>query len=113
RALKKRLETLFPAFADAALTHSWRGFIAATTRFTPAIGELPNDPSVSYPFGCHGNGVPFMTWPGPALAKPIPGTAGRLPAPLCGLPDAFPLPAWRPWLLRAMLARAWADDTFR
>ena len=46
-------------------------FIAATTRLTPALGELPNDRSVSCAFGCHGNGVAFMTWAGRELARRI------------------------------------------
>ncbi|MBP6011924.1 MAG: FAD-binding oxidoreductase [Alphaproteobacteria bacterium] len=108
--LERRMAKLFPAFAGVEITHNWRGFIAATTRLTPALGELPNDRSVSYAFGCHGNGVAFMTWAGRELANRIAGTAGTLPAPLNGLPDCFPLPALRLWELRVMLARAWMED---
>lgn len=108
--LEQRLAKLFPAFADVEITHNWRGFIAATARLTPALGELPSDKSVSYAFGCHGNGVAFMTWAGRELAKRIAGTAVSLPAPLNGLPDRFPLPALRLWELRVMLARAWVED---
>jgi glycine/D-amino acid oxidase-like deaminating enzyme len=79
-------------------------------RLTPAVGELPDDASVSFAFGCHGNGVAFMTWAGRALAERIAGTAGELPAPVRGLPDRFPLPALRLWGLRVMLARAWIED---
>jgi glycine/D-amino acid oxidase-like deaminating enzyme len=108
--LTKRLARLFPAFAHAETTHSWRGFIAATRRLTPAVGELPDDPSVSFAFGCHGNGVAFMTWAGRELARRIAGTAGALPAPIAGLPPRFPLSALRLWQLRVMLARAWLED---
>lgn len=110
RLLTRRLRELFPAFADVPITHSWRGFVSATTRLTPAIGELPDDPSVSFAFGCHGNGVAFMTWAGREVAKRIAGTAGALPAPLAGLPAAFPLPSTRLWQLRLLLARAWVED---
>jgi glycine/D-amino acid oxidase-like deaminating enzyme len=112
KMLERRIGVLFPAFNGIETTHSWRGFIAATTRLTPALGELPNESSVSFAFGCHGNGVAFMTWAGRELARRIAGTAGALPAPLQGLPAAFPLPALRLWQLRAMLARAWIDDAF-
>jgi glycine/D-amino acid oxidase-like deaminating enzyme len=110
RLLTRRMIKMFPAFDGAEVTHSWRGFIAATMRLTPAVGELPGDPSISFAFGCHGNGVAFMTWAGRELAKRIEGTAGELPAPVRGLPDRFPLPALRLWGLRAMLARAWIED---
>jgi len=108
--LTRRMGEMFPAFRGIEVTHSWRGFIAATTRLTPAVGELPNDPSVSFAFGCHGNGVAFMTWAGRELARRITGTAGALPAPLVGLPDPFPLPSLRLWQLRALLWRAWFED---
>lgn len=108
--LRRRLAKMFPAFANAEITHNWRGFIAATRRLTPALGELPGDPTVSYAFGCHGNGVAFMSWGGRELAARIAGTPRALPAPLQGLPPKFPLPALRLWQLRVMLARAWLED---
>jgi glycine/D-amino acid oxidase-like deaminating enzyme len=108
--LTRRLGTLFPAFAGAEISHSWRGFIAATRRLTPAVGELRDDPSVSFAFGCHGNGVAFMTWAGRELARRIGGVADPLPAAIHGLPPPFPLPALRLWQLRVMLARAWVED---
>jgi glycine/D-amino acid oxidase-like deaminating enzyme len=112
RALTRYMERLFPAFRGIEVTHSWRGFIAATARLTPAIGELPSDASVSYAFGCHGNGVALMTWAGRALAERIAGTGGELPAPMRGLPGRLPMPPLRRWGLRAMLARAWLEDAF-
>ena len=112
RSLTHRMGQLFPAFKDVEVTHSWRGFIAATTRLTPAIGELPDDPSVSYAFGCHGNGVAFMTWAGRELARRIAGSAEELPAPLRGLPPRFPWPSLRRWQLRALLARAYFEDAY-
>lgn len=108
--LTQRLRALFPAWRDVEITHAWRGFIAATARFTPALGELPDDPSVSFAFGCHGNGIAFMTWAGKTLARRIAGELRPLPAPLTGLPARFPLPATRAWQLRAMLATAYVQD---
>jgi glycine/D-amino acid oxidase-like deaminating enzyme len=108
--LARRMGETFPVFRGVEVTHSWRGFISATTRLTPAVGELPDDPSVSFAFGCHGNGVALMTWAGRELARRIAGTACALPAPMRGLPDPFPLPSLRLWQLRAVLLRAWIED---
>lgn len=110
--LRRYMARLFPDLRDAEITHNWRGFIAATMRLTPALGELPDDPTVSYAFGCHGNGVAFMTWAGRELAHRIANQADELPAPLRGLPPRFPLPAFRRWQLRLVLARAWLEDAF-
>ncbi|NUM82455.1 FAD-binding oxidoreductase, partial [bacterium] len=88
----------------------WRGFIAATRRLTPAVGTLPSDPSVGFAFGCHGNGVAFMTWAGRALALLMSGEEAGLPSVVRGLPEKFPLPALRVWGLRAMLVRAHVED---
>lgn len=110
RLLEKRRARLFPALSGAGTSHTWRGLIAATRRLTPALGTLPSDPSIGYAFGCHGNGVAFMTWAGDALARIMAGDKVPLPAPLQGLPDRFPAPALRLWYLRIMLLRALAED---
>ncbi|MFM9865259.1 MAG: NAD(P)/FAD-dependent oxidoreductase [Micropepsaceae bacterium] len=108
--LEQRLGKLFPAWRDVEIAHSWRGFIAATARLTPALGELPDDASISYAFGCHGNGIAFMTWAGRTLAERIAGEAHELPAAIRELPPRFPLPATRVWQLRAMIAAAYVQD---
>jgi len=110
RLLERRRSLLFPAFATQPTSHSWRGLIAATRRLTPAVGTLPSDPTVAYAFGCHGNGVAFMTWAGRALARLLSGGDADLPAAVSGLPERFPLPALRLWALRAMLLRAHVED---
>jgi glycine/D-amino acid oxidase-like deaminating enzyme len=110
RSLRRYLARLFPAWRDVEITHTWRGFISATMRLSPAVGELRDDPSVSFAFGCHGNGVALMSWAGRELAHRIAGTAGDLPTPMRGLPRQVPLPSLRLWHLRAMLARAWVED---
>ena len=111
RLLEARRARLLPALENAETSHSWRGFISATRRLTPAVGVLTADPSISYAFGCHGNGVAFMTWAGRALARFVLGQKQVLPAVVTGLPDRFPAPALRLWALRAMLARTWLEDT--
>jgi glycine/D-amino acid oxidase-like deaminating enzyme len=110
RLLERRRAQMFPALDGVATSHSWRGFISATRRLTPAVGTLPFDPSVGYAFGCHGNGVAFMTWAGRALAKIMVGEDANLPAPVQGLPPRFPIPQLRLWYLRAMLVRSMLED---
>lgn len=110
KLLERRRRLLFPAFSAAQTSHSWRGLIAATRRMTPAVGTLPSDPSVGFAFGCHGNGVAFMTWAGRALAQMLSGGDAQLPTAVTGLPPRFPLPSLRLWVLRAMLLQAHAED---
>lgn len=110
RLLERRRDRLFPSLAASPVSHAWRGFIAATRRLTPAVGTLPSDPSVGFAFGCHGNGVAFMTWAGRALALLMSGEDAGLPSVVRGLPEKFPLPALRVWGLRAMLVRAHVED---
>ncbi|MEQ1753097.1 MAG: FAD-binding oxidoreductase [Micropepsaceae bacterium] len=110
RLLERRRAKMFPAMAHSNTTHSWRGLICATRRLTPAVGTLPSDPTVGFAFGCHGNGVAFMTWAGKALAETLSGRRCELPVPVQGLPPRFPLPSLRLWALRLMLLRAAAED---
>ncbi len=102
--LTRRLRALFPAFGDAGITHAWRGFIAATPRLAPALGTLPDDPSIAFAFGCHGNGVAFMTWAGRELARRLAGEPAARLAVCEGLPPRLPWPATWLWQLRAGLA---------
>ena len=110
RLLERRRGQMFPSLSGVATTHGWRGLIAATRRLTPAVGLLPDDPSIGYAFGCHGNGVAFMTWAGQTLGQLMAGDAVNLPAPLVGLPPRFPMPRLRLWYLRMMLLRAHMED---
>lgn len=105
RALERRLAEIFPAWAGIDTEFFWRGFIAATRRFTPAVGRMADDPGVHYAFGCHGNGVAFMTWAGHALARlAATGDEGAIPALFRAPPPRLPPPTLRPWALRALLA---------
>ena len=102
--LTRRLGEVFPAFAGAEITHFWRGLVSITRTRMPAVGRLPDDPSVFYAYGCHGNGVNTMPWAGQALAKLAAG-ANRdedvVPAPILGLSPRFPVPALRRFYLKA------------
>jgi glycine/D-amino acid oxidase-like deaminating enzyme len=103
RYLERRLGELWPAFKGVETTHFWRGLVSLTRRRTPAIGRLPEDPTVFFAYGCHGNGVNTMPWAGQAIARLIRG-ANRdedlLPGILRGPAPRFPLPALRRWYLK-------------
>jgi glycine/D-amino acid oxidase-like deaminating enzyme len=94
---------LFPNWKHVEVSHFWRGFIAMTSRATPALGRLEEDCSVLIGYGCHGNGVAWSTWAGQWLAAEVAGTAEALPVPVLGQPRRFPLPQWRITYLRAAL----------
>ena len=111
RLLERRRGQMFPALSGVATTHAWRGLISATRRLTPAVGLLPHDATIGYAFGCHGNGVAFMTWAGQTLGRLMADEAVDLPRPLVGLPARFPMPHLRLWYLRLMLLRAHLEDS--
>ncbi len=102
--LTRRLGEVFPAFAGAETSHFWRGLVSLTATRMPAIGRLPDDPTVLFAYGCHGNGVNTMPWAGQALARLAAG-ANRdediIPAPILGLSPRFPLPALRRLYLKS------------
>ncbi len=109
----RRLGELFPGWKNVPVTHFWRGLICGTTRLTPCLGRLDDDPSVWYAFGYHGNGVNTAPWAGRLLARQM-AEAGTpkpsVPAVMAGLARRFPLPALRLWVLRgAYVYYRWLD----
>jgi len=82
-----------------------------TFRQTPCIGRLPDDASVFYGFGYHGNGVNNSTWTGKQIADWL-GNSSRqdasipksLPVMVQGLSPRVPLPALRRHYLQARIA---------
>ena len=102
QALKKSLAELWPDWRDVEIDYTWRGFVCFTRELRPAVGRLPEDGSVYFGFGYHGNGVNNATWIGREIARwlatgsnsgdPVPR---HLPAAMQGLTPAFPLPAFR------------------
>ena len=111
--MERRLGEVFPAWKNVPITHFWRGLICGTSRLTPCIGSLEDDPSVWFAFGYHGNGVNTAPWAGKLLARRIAGadgTASQTPLVMSGLARSFPLPALRLWVLRAAyLYYGWRD----
>lgn len=102
--LERRMGEVWPAFRGIEATHFWRGLVSLTRDLTPAVGRLPEDESVFFAYGCHGNGVNTMPWAGRAIARLIHG-ANRdediVPAIARGPGPRFPLPAFRRWALKA------------
>lgn len=101
RWMQRRLGELFPAWKEIEITHSWNGFVCASSTLTPQIGQA--EPTVFYGLAYHGSGVATATWTGQVLANLV---AGKIqPADLCAVvrqsPKPFPLPALRVWWLRS------------
>lgn len=105
RFMERRLGEVFPGWAHVETTHAWRGFVCMAAGRTPSIGVLPDDPSVFFALGYHGNGVAAAPWSGRLLAQLIGGKEefSAIPAPMRGVPGAVPFPALRRWYLRAAL----------
>ncbi len=106
--LQRRIAAIWPHWRDVPITHRWRGLICTTNGLRPCIGKFPDDPTVMFGFGYHGNGVNTATWTGRELAYWLAGSKSsdrtepeHLPALVRGLRPRFPLPA-----LRRVYARA-------
>lgn len=105
RYMERRLAEVFPGWSHVETTHSWRGFVCMAARRTPSLGSLPDDPSIFYALGYHGNGVAAAPWAGRLLAQLIGGKAeiSDIPAAVRGKPMTIPFPALRRWYLRGAL----------
>ena len=117
--LKRSIATLWPAFKDIDYTHQWRGLVNFSMTLRPSIGRMPEDHSVYFAYGYHGNGVNLATWSGRELAKWLAGKESsskelpmHLPAILRGRPPRFPLAFLRRQYLRAGLAAYRLRDVF-
>lgn len=100
--LRGRIAAIWPAWRGVEITHRWRGLICFTFGLRPSIGKFPDDPSVMFGFGYHGNGVNTATWTGRELAYWLAGSnAGsqtdpmHLPALVRGLRPRFPVASLR------------------
>lgn len=113
RWMAKRLGEVFPAWADVPITHNWRGFVCMNMRQTPTIGQMPDDPTIWFGLGYHGDGVSAAPWTGRLLARLVAGQAKNddIPVPLRGLPPRIPLSFLRRWYLLGALGYYRASDT--
>jgi glycine/D-amino acid oxidase-like deaminating enzyme len=100
--LQRRIAAIWPRWREIPITHRWRGLICMTNGLRPAIGRFPDDASIMFGFGYHGNGVNTATWTGRELAYWLAGSntsdstePQHLPALVRGLRPRFPIPAFR------------------
>ena len=117
--LKQAIVRMWPQFADLEYTHQWRGLVCFALNLRPSIGRMPEDKSVYFAYGYHGNGVNSATWSGRELARWLAGKysgnsllPGHLPAIMRGRPPKFPLAFLRRQYLRAGLSAYKLRDYF-
>ncbi len=110
-ALTTRFHELFPGWRDIGIDYRWHGLVCMTRRATPAIGRFPDDLSVFFAFGYHGNGVNTATWAGQQVATWLGSSqtaATRTPEWLPGMvrdmPARFPLSSLRLAYLQGIIA---------
>lgn len=103
--LTRRLGEVFPAWKTAEITHFWRGLVCMARNMTPAMGRLPDDPSVLFALAYHGDGVAASHGAGQLLADVLAGkkTETDIPQPMRGPPQNLPIPSLKRWYLRASL----------
>ncbi|MEM9332147.1 MAG: FAD-binding oxidoreductase [Pseudomonadota bacterium] len=92
--LEQEFRSLFPAWQEVEIAYNWSGLVCVTQRGVPALGCLPEDPSVGYGFGCHGSGLNNATWMGHEIAgvmasKDTIKAAQTLPKIVQSLPPRF------------------------
>jgi glycine/D-amino acid oxidase-like deaminating enzyme len=117
--LKQSIGKMWPEFSDIEYTHQWRGLVCMALSSRPSIGRMPEDKSVYFGYGYHGNGVNTATWSGREIAKWLAGkesddrlTPDHLPAIIRGRPPRFPLAFLRRQYLRAGLITYQLRDVF-
>ena len=118
-ALKQSIGKMWPQFKHIEYTHQWRGLVCFALSFRPSIGRMPEDKSVYFGYGYHGNGVNTATWSGREIARWLAGKESgdrflpkHLPAIIRGRPPRFPMAFLRRQYLRAGLAAYRLRDIF-
>lgn len=106
--LHKTVGELWPEWRKIEIEYDWRGFVCFTSKLRPSIGRMPDDLSIYFGFGYHGNGVNNATWTGRELARWLAGSNDKtnplpthLPKLVQGITPKFPLPGLRPLIARA------------
>ena len=109
--LQSSIGAFWPAFKGVEIAHKWRGLVCFTQSFRPSIGRMPDDKSVYFGFGYHGNGVNTATWAGRELACWLAGKMSgneivpkHLPAIVRGQTPRVPLAFLRKQYIRAGIA---------
>jgi glycine/D-amino acid oxidase-like deaminating enzyme len=110
--LTHRFQTMFPAWAQAEITHFWRGFVCLSYDRVPYVGPLDEAQSVWTALAYHGNGVATGCWCGRAVARMMQSKTARdeISPVITRRLAKFPLPAFRPYYLKgAYLWYGWQD----
>ena len=108
RRLHETIGELWPEWRHLEVDYDWRGFVCFTSQLRPSIGRMPDDLSVYFGFGYHGNGVNNATWTGREIARWLAGSNDKsnplpthLPKLVQGITPKFPFPSLRPLYARA------------
>ena len=106
--LHKTIGELWPEWEHIEVEYDWRGFVCFTSKLRPSIGRMPEDLSVYFGFGYHGNGVNNATWAGREIARWLAGSNDKnnplpthLPKLVQGITPKFPFPSLRPLYAKA------------
>lgn len=91
RAVERDFRSMFPAWRDVEVTHTWSGFVCLARRGLPYVGPVPDHPGVLAGFAFHGNGVAMGTHAGACLAALAQDQMPEhLPAAMQVPPQRFP-----------------------
>ena len=72
--LRQKMVKLFPALAEARISHSWGGYVAFTFDFLPHLGQIEG---IHYAMGLNGAGVTMAPYLGHQIACQILGQPDR------------------------------------
>ena len=100
--LTKTFHHLFPAWAQAEITHFWRGLVCLSYDRVPYLGPLDDQKTVWTALAYHGNGVAMGSWCGRAVARMMQTKTARdeVSPVITRRLAKFPLPAFRPYYLK-------------
>lgn len=104
RWMERRLGEVFPAWRGVAIEYRWNGLVCLTRDLVAHVGRLPDDPTIAFLLGWHGNGVSMAGYAGRLLAAEIAGVRLNtpvLPEFMRSPPPRFPWPGARVLALRA------------
>ena len=103
KELHDSMGELWPEWRNIEVEYDWRGLVCFTSKLRPSIGRMPDDLSIYFGFGYHGNGVNNATWAGREIARWLAGSNNKsyplpthLPKLVQGITPKFPLPGLRP-----------------
>jgi glycine/D-amino acid oxidase-like deaminating enzyme len=88
---------VFPDLKEAAITHSWSGYVAFAEDFLPHFGEVQG---IHYAAPYNGSGVAMATYLGHRVALRLLGLAAP-GSSLDAIPHKAPFPGYsgKPWFL--------------